>query len=136
MAGVDAWSFGVEIWCNLEGRYTHIVGDLSHQSGTIFTQTLCQLGIMGTRYIRDIEPPVYHEHILGMDDRNSIFVQHIYSELEIGNELDIYLRQASELSFIDMVRNGRDGTNIYIDSRAETGEHTLIIESFDRASSA
>ena len=27
------WNFGKEVWCNLEGRYMHIVADLSHLSG-------------------------------------------------------------------------------------------------------
>ena len=25
-----AWKYGLEQWCNLEGRYMHIVADLSH----------------------------------------------------------------------------------------------------------
>ena len=24
------WTYGKEVWCNLEGRYMHIVADLSH----------------------------------------------------------------------------------------------------------
>ena len=27
------WNFGQETWCNLEGRYMHIVADLVHLSG-------------------------------------------------------------------------------------------------------
>ena len=29
----DIWNFGKEVWCNLEGRYMHIVADLSHLAG-------------------------------------------------------------------------------------------------------
>lgn len=27
------WNYGKEVWCNLEGRYIHIVADLSHLAG-------------------------------------------------------------------------------------------------------
>ena len=26
----DIWNFGKEVWCNLEGRYMHIVSDVTH----------------------------------------------------------------------------------------------------------
>ena len=29
----NLWNFGLEKWCNLEGRYMHIVADLSHLAG-------------------------------------------------------------------------------------------------------
>lgn len=29
----DIWNFGKEVWCNLEGRYMHIVADLVHLAG-------------------------------------------------------------------------------------------------------
>ena len=29
----DIWNYGKEVWCNLEGRYMHIVADLSHLVG-------------------------------------------------------------------------------------------------------
>ena len=29
----DIWNFGKEVWCNLEGRYMHIVADLAHLAG-------------------------------------------------------------------------------------------------------
>ena len=46
------WVYGAETWCNLEGRYTHIIADVAHQSGDIFTQAICSLAILGSRYIR------------------------------------------------------------------------------------
>ena len=49
----EVWNFGVEAWCNLKGRYTHIVGDMSVQTLPDYKQRICQLGIMGTRYMRD-----------------------------------------------------------------------------------
>ena len=27
------WKYGKEVWCNLEGRYMHIVADLAHLAG-------------------------------------------------------------------------------------------------------
>ena len=27
------WNYGKEVWCNLEGRYMHIVADLAHLAG-------------------------------------------------------------------------------------------------------
>ena len=48
----DVWNFGKEIWCNMAGRYMHIVADLNHLS-TAYTVSLCSVGIMGTQYVRD-----------------------------------------------------------------------------------
>jgi hypothetical protein len=50
------WKYGKEIWCNLEGRYTHIVADLSGLRGS-YEMSLCHLGIMGTEYIRSTPLP-------------------------------------------------------------------------------
>ena len=44
----DIWNYGKEVWCNLEGRYMHIVADLSHLAGTGYNIKLCTVGIMGT----------------------------------------------------------------------------------------
>ena len=49
----DIWNYGKEIWCNLEGRYMHIVADLSHLAGQGYEMQLCSVGIMGTQYVRD-----------------------------------------------------------------------------------
>ena len=47
-----SWRFGVEEWCNMKGRYMHIVADLSHygNAGTDYKMSICALGIMGTKY--------------------------------------------------------------------------------------
>jgi len=47
------WPYGKEHFCNLEGRYLHIVGDLNHLSGGSYEQTICTLGVFGTQYVRD-----------------------------------------------------------------------------------
>ena len=56
----SCWTYGQEQWCNMEGRYTFIVADLSHlntsaaASGTYkYQMSLCFFGIMGTKYVRD-----------------------------------------------------------------------------------
>ena len=57
--GEETWNYGKEIWCNMAGRYMHIVADLKHllSEGTYVTEGyvmgLCNLGIMGTQYVRD-----------------------------------------------------------------------------------
>ena len=47
------WNYGKEIWCNMAGRYLHIVADLSHLSGSSYSMTICSVGVMGTQYLRD-----------------------------------------------------------------------------------
>ena len=50
--GSDVWTYGIEVWCNLEGQYVHIVADLSHLGGS-YTMSLCSVGIMGASFVRD-----------------------------------------------------------------------------------
>ena len=50
----NVWNYGVEIWCNLKGRYTHIVADLNHLAPGPYEMSICNLGIMGTRFERTI----------------------------------------------------------------------------------
>ena len=79
--------FGAEIWCNLEGRYTHIIADYTDNIDYITSQYICSLGIMGTRYVRDTE--IVDEIELSTQDIITLEIPHIYSELVIGNTLDI-----------------------------------------------
>ena len=46
------WNYGIEIWCNLEGQYTSIVADLTDLSGQSYEMSICNLGVMGTEYVR------------------------------------------------------------------------------------
>ena len=46
------WTYGIEVWCNLEGQYVHIVADLSHLM-LPYTMSLCSVGIMGASLVRD-----------------------------------------------------------------------------------
>ena len=51
------WNYGIETWCNLEGRFVHLQANLKHQAGQTFTQSICSLGIFGSIYRRNVEPP-------------------------------------------------------------------------------
>ena len=37
----NVWNFGKEVWCNLEGRYMHIVADLAHLELEYYEMVLC-----------------------------------------------------------------------------------------------
>ena len=50
------WPFGAEHWCNLEGAYLHIVSDMAHLADEDYETSICSLGVIGTRYVRDGEP--------------------------------------------------------------------------------
>ena len=52
---VPVWVYGIEIWCNMPGRYTHVIADYNGHASVYssFVAPLCTLGIMGTRYVRD-----------------------------------------------------------------------------------
>ena len=62
-----------------EGRYTHIIGDLSHLSGETFTQSICNLGIFGTKYIRDIPVDPIVEFTEGSTEIFVITMDQIYA---------------------------------------------------------
>ena len=87
---------------------------------------------MGTRYKRDTELPT--EIIVVSGQETQIEIPHIYSDLIIGNQLDINLRQVSALDFISMARDTAM-TIVTIDATGiEQGHYELSFESFDAAS--
>ena len=94
------WNYGIEIFCNKEGRYTHIVADLSHLTGQTYSMSICALGIMGTRYIRSNALPTSLEVTEGTV--TTLNVQQIVSEYDIGNVLEVNLA-APTLSFVQIV---------------------------------
>ena len=59
--------YGMEAWCNLEGQFVHIISDLTGQEGDSFTQSICNLGIMGTEYKRNKSVPNYLVYTLSKD---------------------------------------------------------------------
>ena len=67
------WPFGKETWCNLEGRYLHLVADLSKEvteNPIPWDQmiSICQLGVFGTKYSRTNEPPEHIEVVRGQTE--------------------------------------------------------------------
>ena len=49
------WPFGKENWCNLEGRYVHLVADMSRyvaSASNSDTVSVCSIGVYGTKYER------------------------------------------------------------------------------------
>ena len=99
-AGTNAnmWAWGKELWTNMEGRYIHFVADTAHLTGATFS--ICNLSIMGTKYVRDTPIPTALTVEIG--ETKDLSVEHIYAEIPIANELAINLRQkvGSELSFV------------------------------------
>ena len=57
----------MEAWCNLSGRYVHVIADLSGQGSNNFTQSICNLGVMGTEYKRKRPVPSYYIYTLSQD---------------------------------------------------------------------
>lgn len=101
------WNYGDEIWCNIEGQYTHLVADLGHLAGQDYAMSICQLGIMGTKYLRDTEEPLQEAVELFQGETWQVEVAHIYSAYTIANTLAIDLRQAAgspQLDFVELTR--------------------------------
>ena len=88
----DVWIYGIEKWCNMEGRYMFIVADLSQIKDNLpkYKMSLCALGIMGTKYVRDTSPEQSYEITQG--EKAEIEIENIYSEIPIGTTLDINMR--------------------------------------------
>ena len=88
----DVWNYGKEVWCNLEGRYMHIISDLKHLAGQGYSMELCSIGVMGTQYIRD---EILSDTVeIAKEEILYLTIPNIYSALAIGNQLDINLRQS------------------------------------------
>ena len=84
------WNYGKEVWCNMEGRYLHVVADYAHASQTDYSISLCTVGVFGTKYIRDTD--LETEIKIDTGTVKNIEVARIYSQMTIGNELNINLR--------------------------------------------
>ena len=79
----DMWAWGKELWANKQGRYIHFVADYSHLTGA--TVSICNLGIMGTKYVRDT--PLPEEVTLDKGKTTTFSVVDIYAEIPIANTL-------------------------------------------------
>ena len=77
----NVWNYGIEKFCNMEGRYLHIVADLSHLIG-VYKMSVCAVASFGTAYIRDESLPDSLELVQG--ESISLSVPHIYTEYDSG----------------------------------------------------
>ena len=95
------WMYGKEAWCNLQGRYTQFVFDLSDRTAEdAYEISICSLGVLGTRYEREIALPTTLQGTVG--NTYEILIAPILSVYTIGNVLDVKVRQkpGSELSWV------------------------------------
>ena len=124
------WNHGKEVWCNKQGQYVHIVADLSSY-GNDYTLSICALGIMGTRYIRDSQVPLALEVKAGAT--YSFEVEKLRSEFRIGNVIDVNLRQDSSHKLDWVSIKQRDPSLIILSPTKDirAGKYTLALESFD-----
>ena len=97
----------------------YIIADLSHllqppHSYSTYTMSLCNLGIMGTKYEHNEPPPT--EITLEKGSTKTFDISHITSTLTIGNTLQINIRQRSgfQHSFVTLSNNA-DSTTVIID---------------------
>ena len=134
-SSAPVWTYGIEVWCNLEGQYVHIVADLSHLIGS-YTMSLCSVGIMGASLVRDEPLPTSIEIFQGQS--MSVGVPHFFDEFTGIQEYTINLRQvtSSELAFVTI--SEEDGQSIvHIDPEGiPFGDYELKLESFDALSSS
>ena len=127
------WRYGKEAWCNLEGRYIHIVANLTHLSTQSYEMTICTFAVFGTQYGRNSTVPASLEIAAG--DAKTLEIEPIYAMLEIGNTLDIHLRQkvGSELPWVTFP-DGNPKQVHFAPDGVEPGNYTVILESFDQNS--
>ena len=74
------WPFGMENWCNLEGKYLHIVADMSAYTSSAADSdevSVCSLSIYGTKYVRD--DPLPNSIIVIPGKINTFSVPDIYA---------------------------------------------------------
>ena len=134
------WKYGDEQWCNLEGRYLHLVADLRQQylASSTYEATICSLGVYGTKYSRTGEQASDSVQITS-GESSSITLNQIESEFEIGTASGVYrVRQKAnnELSFVTFRVNDEDQAVIFIDTAGQdVGNYTLILESYDATGS-
>ena len=75
------------------GTFTHV---MAYSVPTI-SVTLCDLAVIGTKYIRDEALPASIEVLA--DSPVTLFVSHVYAADTIGNVLDIDLRFSADSGF-------------------------------------
>lgn len=63
---------------------------------------MCNIGLFGTKYVRDTPAPA--TFTLSQGTTQTLSIEQIRSQLTIGNLLDIHLRQSTGASMLDWVR--------------------------------
>ena len=94
---------GIEIECNLSGRYVTMTADMSEEIGNGYRFSICSLGVFGTPYVRDEPLPATIEIFYG-DFPTTFAVQNIHPEPGTSRALDVNLRQAdaNQLPFVEI----------------------------------
>ena len=115
----------------------HIVADFSHLSGQGYQMSICSLGLMGTEYVYDTDPPPASADVSQMQT-STLSISNIKSALSIGNTLDPRVRQkqGSGLSWATIIQ-GIAGIQIQLSPQASVapGAYTLFLEYYDNNSS-
>ena len=132
------WPFGKEDWCNMKGRYFHMVADMSQYESIAADSdivSVCSVGVYGTKYVRNGDPVITSIEIV-LNQIQTISIERIQPSITIANQQDIKLRQISNLDFITITENA-SSSDVLIDTTGQSiGEYTLILESFDSLSVA
>lgn len=129
------WSYGTEAWCNLQGRYTHIVADLHRINDLEYSASICSLGVMGTKYSRTQVLDSYM--IITKGEVVALDIDYIASEIVIATDIAINMRQSvNALSFVTLTEQATS-TNVNIDTSlvATSSVNYLELESFNTLSS-
>ena len=121
------------------GRYTTIVADLTNLAAEpLIEMSLCNVGIMGTKYIRNTPPPSNLEITKGAMQTLTVEKIIVKTGFEIGNTLSIKLRQkvGSELPWVTITPGTIDDQVDLNTAGISAGDFSLILESFDDDSTA
>ena len=107
------WKYGGEHWCNMKGRYTTIVADLSHLSGP-YEMSLCNAAIMGTKYEPD-STSLTKINVL-QDVESTLKMYKVKAVHNMKNTLAIRFRQKNPpgLDWVTIPDGGDDYSNLKI----------------------
>jgi len=146
--GGNTWKFGLEVWCNMEGRYMFIVADLNHLANRVsgtsglkgssggYEISLCHLAIFGTKYERKSPVPSLIEVFIGI--LYTLTVEKIQADttLPIANTLDIRLKQklGTEISWLTFTEEKlKTKVNFAASASVPIVDVNIVLESYDFA---
>ena len=87
---------------------------MSHLADQDYETSICSLGVIGTRYVRDGQS-LPSEITLALGESWSFSLEHIYSEIEIGTKLQIAVREKSASNLI-RISERASATDLSIDT--------------------